>query len=76
LDPSQQRWKFLAFELKQKALDPCKENLGIIRSYNVMEKNSSLDSSIFLRTDRKFEEEIKLNMKLEDLLMIYFTKKN
>jgi len=41
-----------------------------------MEKNSSLDSSIFLRTDRKFEEEIKLNMKLEDLLMIYFTKKN
>jgi len=41
-----------------------------------MEKNSSLDSSIFLRTDGKFEEEIKLNMKLEDLLMIYFTKKN
>jgi len=41
-----------------------------------MEKNSSLDSSIFLRKDGKFEEEIKLNMKLEDLLMIYFTKKN
>lgn len=73
------RWKFLAFEswLKQKGLDPSlyKKNLGIIGSYNVPEKNSSLDSSIVPNTDRKIELENKPDMKLEDLLMLYDQEK-
>lgn len=73
------RWKFLAFEswLKQKGLDPSlyKKNLGIIGSYNVPEKNSSLDSSIVPNTDRKIEIENKPDMKLEDLLMLYDQEK-
>nr|ABK95298.1 unknown [Populus trichocarpa] len=73
------RWKFLAFEswLKQKGLDPSlyKKNLGIIGSYNVPEKNSSLDSSIVPNMDRKIEVENKPDMKLEDLLMLYDQEK-
>ncbi|XP_011022734.1 PREDICTED: uncharacterized protein LOC105124413 isoform X2 [Populus euphratica] len=73
------RWKFLAFEswLKQKGLDPSlyKKNLGIIGSYNVPEKNSSLDSSIVPNTDRKIEVENKPDMKLEDLLRLYDQEK-
>ncbi|KAJ6415228.1 hypothetical protein OIU84_004087 [Salix udensis] len=73
------RWKFLAFEswLKQKGLDPSlyKKSLGIIGSYNVLERNSSLDSSIVPNTDRKIEVENKPDMKLEDLLMIYDQEK-
>jgi hypothetical protein len=73
------RWKFLAFEswLKQKGLDPSlyKKNLGIIGSFNVPEKNSSLDSSIVPNTDRKIELENKPDMKLEDLLMLYDQEK-
>ncbi|KAB5564479.1 hypothetical protein DKX38_004533 [Salix brachista] len=73
------RWKFLAFEswLKQKGLDPSlyKKSLGIIGNYNVLERNSSLDSSIVPNTDRKIEVENKPDMKLEDLLMIYDQEK-
>ncbi|CAK7335499.1 unnamed protein product [Dovyalis caffra] len=73
------RWKFLAFEswLKQKGLDPSlyKKNLGIIGSYDVPEKNEPLYSSIDPNINRKVEGEIKPDMKLEDLLMIYDQEK-
>ncbi|KAE8657330.1 putative Pollen-specific protein SF3 [Hibiscus syriacus] len=43
------KWKFLAFEswLRQKGLDPSayKQNLGVIGSSDLMNKNSSLDSN-------------------------------
>ncbi|GKU95295.1 hypothetical protein SLEP1_g8672 [Rubroshorea leprosula] len=73
------RWKFLAFEswLRQKGLDPSKfkQNLGVIGSYDVMYRNSSLDSSIDTKNDPKFEAKISPDMKLEDLLRIYDQEK-
>ncbi|KAF2313276.1 hypothetical protein GH714_010106 [Hevea brasiliensis] len=68
------KWKFLAFEswLKQKGFDPSiyKQNLGIIGSYDVLDKNLSPDS----RMD-PVGQEIAPDMKLEDLLRIYDQEK-
>eukprot|EP00257_Ricinus_communis_P014333 XP_015571983.1 uncharacterized protein LOC8266439 [Ricinus communis] len=71
------KWKFLAFEswLKQKGLDPSmyKQNLGIIGSYDVLDKN--FDSSADQEINKKIGGEITPNMKLEDLLRIYDQEK-
>uniref|UniRef100_A0A5B6YX22 S1 motif domain-containing protein n=1 Tax=Davidia involucrata TaxID=16924 RepID=A0A5B6YX22_DAVIN len=73
------RWKFLAFEswLRRKGLNPSmyKQNLGIIGSYEVMNKTSSLDSSLVPEMNQKVEVEISPDMKLEDLLRIYDQEK-
>ncbi|KDP25468.1 hypothetical protein JCGZ_20624 [Jatropha curcas] len=69
------KWKFLAFEswLKQKGLDPSmyKQNLGIIGSYDNVDKNFSPDSRADPESDRSIRGEITPDMKLEDLLKIY-----
>ncbi|KAA8522382.1 hypothetical protein F0562_013257 [Nyssa sinensis] len=73
------RWKFLAFEswLRRQGLSPSmyKQNLGIIGSYEVMNKTSSLESSLVPEMDQKVEGEISPDMKLEDLLRIYDQEK-
>ncbi|KAK9277385.1 hypothetical protein L1049_006928 [Liquidambar formosana] len=73
------KWKFLAFEswLRRKGLDPSiyRQNLGIIGSYDVANKTTSLDSSMDPEIDQKLGGEISPDMKLEDLLRIYDQEK-
>uniref|UniRef100_A0A2C9WA83 S1 motif domain-containing protein n=1 Tax=Manihot esculenta TaxID=3983 RepID=A0A2C9WA83_MANES len=73
------KWKFLAFEswVKQKGLDPSmyKQNLGIIGSYDVFDKNFSPDSRADPQITRQGGPEITPDLKLEDLLRIYDQEK-
>ncbi|XP_039051920.1 uncharacterized protein LOC120193506 [Hibiscus syriacus] len=73
------KWKFLAFEswLRQKGLDPSayKQNLGVIGSSDLMNKNSSLDSNSDSENNQQFEGKYSPDMKLEDLLRIYDQEK-
>ncbi|GMJ00335.1 S1 domain-containing RBP [Hibiscus trionum] len=73
------KWKFLAFEswLRQKGLDPSayKQNLGVIGSSDLMNKNSSLDSNSYSENSQQFEGKFSQDMKLEDLLRIYDQEK-
>ncbi|KAK8549753.1 hypothetical protein V6N13_073531 [Hibiscus sabdariffa] len=73
------KWKFLAFEswLRQKGLDPSayKQNLGVIGSSDLMNKNSSLDSNSGPEKNQQFEGKFSPDMKLEDLLRIYDQEK-
>ncbi|XP_022759954.1 uncharacterized protein LOC111306310 isoform X2 [Durio zibethinus] len=73
------KWKFLAFEswLREKGLDPSayKQNLGVIRSSDIMCKNSFLDSNSISENNQQFEGKLSPDMKLEDLLRIYDQEK-
>ncbi|GMJ06194.1 S1 domain-containing RBP [Hibiscus trionum] len=73
------KWKFLALEswLRQKGLDPSayKQNLGVIGSSDLMNKNSSLDSNSDSENNQQFEGKFSPDMKLEDLLRIYDIEK-
>ncbi|KAL4346300.1 hypothetical protein GQ457_17G021610 [Hibiscus cannabinus] len=73
------KWKFLAFEswLRQKGLDPSayKQNLGVIGSPDLINKNSSLDSNSGPEKNQQFEGKFSPDMKLEDLLRIYDQEK-
>ncbi|KAE8712871.1 hypothetical protein F3Y22_tig00110223pilonHSYRG00281 [Hibiscus syriacus] len=73
------KWKFLAFEswLRQKGLDPSayKQNLGVIGSSDLMNKNTSLDSNSDSENNQQFEGKFSPDMKLEDLLRIYDQEK-
>lgn len=63
--------------MKQKGLDPSmyKQNLGIIGSYDVFDKNFSPDSIADPQITRKGGPEITPDLKLEDLLRIYDQEK-
>ncbi|KAF8032991.1 hypothetical protein BT93_D1781 [Corymbia citriodora subsp. variegata] len=73
------RWKFLAFEswLSQKGLDPSKyrQNLGVIGSYDVMDKSSSTSGVLGPEDIPPISKKISPDMKLEDLLRIYDQEK-
>ncbi|KAJ4838496.1 hypothetical protein Tsubulata_012385 [Turnera subulata] len=73
------RLKFVAFEtwLREKGLDPSmyRKELGIIERYDVMDKNSSLSSSIALKIDQNIVGDITPEMKLEDILSVYEQEK-
>ncbi|XP_056174284.1 uncharacterized protein LOC115675526 isoform X1 [Syzygium oleosum] len=73
------KWKYLAFEswLIQKGLDPSKyrQNLGVIGSYDVMDKSSSTSGGLDPEDVPPISKEISPDMKLEDLLRIYDQEK-
>ncbi|VVA30056.1 PREDICTED: 30S ribosomal [Prunus dulcis] len=73
------KWKFLAFEswLRQKGLDPSlyRRNLGIIGSYDIVDKNALLNPSLDPNVVIKNDGEVSPDMKLEELLMIYDQEK-
>ncbi|XP_010273119.1 PREDICTED: uncharacterized protein LOC104608740 [Nelumbo nucifera] len=72
------KWKFLAFEswLRKKGLDPSmyKQNLGIVGSYEVQNKNVPLDQNPSL-VEQQNNGILTPDMKLEDLLEIYDQEK-
>ncbi|ESW32036.1 hypothetical protein PHAVU_002G287600 [Phaseolus vulgaris] len=74
------KWKFFAFEtwLKQKGLDPSmfKQNSGTFTSFDTDIKIFSPDSPPSPEIDGKVEDKISPDMKLEDLLRIYYQEKN
>ena len=63
--------------MRQKGIDPSmyRQNLGIIGSYDVANKNSSPDLSLDPEVDLTFGGEISADMKLEDLLRVYDQEK-
>lgn len=73
------KWKFLAFEswLRRKGLDPSlyRRNLGIIGSYDIVDKNALLNPSLDPNIVIKNDGEVSPDMKLEELLMIYDQEK-
>ncbi|XP_020273304.1 uncharacterized protein LOC109848287 isoform X2 [Asparagus officinalis] len=73
------KWKFLAFEswLRKKGLDPSlyRQDLSIIRSHDMPNKNIVIESGKSHEMGDKDDESLTPNMKFEDLLKAYDKEK-
>lgn len=73
------KWKFLAFEswLRRKGLDPSlyKQNLSILGSHEIQNKNVVSDTNLNQETNQQVEENPAVAMKFEDLLEAYDQEK-
>ncbi|KAI3869785.1 hypothetical protein MKW98_030966 [Papaver atlanticum] len=73
------KWKFLAFEswLRKKGLDPSmyKQNASIIGGYEVQTKSLPLDTNPSPATVGTLGGELSQDMRVEDLLEIYYQEK-
>lgn len=63
--------------MRRKGLDPSlyRRNLGIIGSYDIVDKNALLNPSLDPNIVIKNDGEVSPDMKLEELLMIYDQEK-
>lgn len=63
--------------MRRKGLDPSlyRRNLGIIGSYDIVDKNALLNPSLDPNVVIKNDGEVSPDMKLEELLMIYDQEK-